>query len=221
MPRMSGSFPVFDAVAEFVIGALRPARALDVGAGAGKYGRLLAAAAPECERVAIEIEPALVAQFGLSGLYQRVHTQDLATWWREHEDENFDLVIAGDCLQHLPKSEGLDFLNAMLYRCAYLMLVAPEFVVQGALEGRRSTVHRSAWSERDLHWHDLWAWDHVRSVTFMLLRGYRGSGLALDALVRQVNEQHVPVRDYDGQGLVRPCRLRLVDHAREAVYRPR
>jgi hypothetical protein len=39
--------------------------------------------------------------------------------------------------------------------------------------------------------------------------------------VRQVNEGAWPVRDYDGQGLVRPCRLRLVDHPREVAYRPR
>ena len=218
---MSGSFPIFDAVCEHLIGAIAPARALDVGAGAGKYGRLLAAAAPNCERVALEVEAAHVERFALRELYQRVDVNDAAAWWRASPEEAFDLVIAGDCLQQMPKSEGLDLLNAMAYRCSYLLLVIPEFVLQGAVEGYLSAVHRSAWSERDLHWHDFWAWDNTRSVTLALLRGYRPAALPLDALVRQLNDANVPLRDYDGAGLVRPCRLRLVDHPREAAYRPR
>jgi hypothetical protein len=218
---MSGSFPIFDAVCEHLIGAIAPARALDIGAGAGKYGRLLANAAPACERVALEIEARHVEQFALRDLYQRVDIVDAADWWRVNHEESFDLVILGDCLQQMAKSDGLDLLNAMLYRAAYLVVVAPEFVVQGAVDGLASAVHRSAWSERDLHWHDFWAWDNARSVTLAVLRGYRSAPLALDALVRRLNDAHVPVRDYDGTTLVRPGRLRLVDHSRDAVYRPR
>ena len=218
---MPGSFPIFDAVCEHLIGAIAPARALDVGAGAGKYGRLLADAAPACERVAIEVEAAHAERFGLHELYQRVEVVDAADWWRHHPDESFDLVIVGDSLQQMAKFDGLDLLNAMTYRAAWLLLVVPEFVVQGAVEGFASAVHRSVWSERDLHWHDWWAWDNARSVTLALLRGYRAAATTLDALVRGLNDANVPLRDYDGGTTVRPCRLRLVDHPREAVYRPR
>lgn len=218
---MSGSFPIFDAVCERLVAAIAPARALDIGAGAGKHGRLLAAAAPACERVAIEVEAAHVERFALRGLYQRVEIADASEWWRANPEEAFDLVIAGDCLQQMPKSAGLDLLNALVYRAAFLLLVVPEFVVQGAVDGMASAVHRSAWSERDLQWHDLWAYDHARSVTLALLRGYRAASVPLDALVRQLNDAHVPVRDYDGNTVVRPARLRLVDQPREAVYRPR
>ena len=218
---MSGSFPIFDAVCQHLIAAIAPKRALDIGAGAGKYGGLLASHAPECERFAIEAEADLVERFGLRTLYHRVDAADATAWSEAHADEAFDLVIAGDCLQQMHKSAGLDLLNALVYRSSYMLLVAPEFVVQGAVDGKQSAVHRSAWSERDLHWHDLWAWDNTRSSTLMLLRGYRAAAQPLDALVRQLNEAHVPLRDYDGASLVRPCRLRLVDQGREAVYRPR
>lgn len=218
---MSGSFPIFDAVARHLIHSLAPARALDIGAGAGKYGRLLAEAAPACERVALEVEAAHVEQFALRDVYTRVEVCDAADWWRAEVEEAFDLVIAGDCLQQMPKSEGLDLINTLLYRAGFLLLVVPEFVVQGAVAGHASAVHRSAWSERDLHWHDLWAWDNCRSVTLMLLRGYRAAPAALDTLVRGLNDANVPVLDYDGTSIVRPSRLRLVDHARETVYRPR
>lgn len=221
MPRMSGSFPIFDAAAEHLIGAIAPARALDIGAGAGKYGRMLQRAAPSCERVAIELEAMHAERFALPELYQRVDVADATRWWSDHTEEAFDLVIAGDCLQQMPKSEGLDLLNAMVYRCAWALLVVPEFVVQGAAAGLASAVHRSAWSERDFDWHDLWAWENTRSVTMLLLRGYRSAGMTMDALVRRFNDAHVPLHDYDGTSLVRPGRLRLVDQPREAAYRPR
>jgi len=218
---MSGSFPVFDTACQHLIAAIAPKRALDIGAGSGKYGRLLASEAPGCERIAIEIEADHVERFGLRELYHRVDVSDATGGWQAQSEEAFDLVIAGDCLQQMPKSAGLDLLNALVYRASYLLLVVPEFVVQGAVDGRSSAVHRSVWSERDLHWHDLWAWDNTRSATLMLLRGYRAAAHPLDALVRTLNEAHVPLRDYDGASLVRPCRLRLVDHGREAVYRQR
>lgn len=218
---MSGSFPVFDAVVEQFIRWAAPQRALDIGAGAGKYGRLLRDAAPDCERVAVEVNPAHAENFALASLYQRVDVIDAAEYWRVNAEEAFDLVIVGDCLQSMAKCDGIDLLNAMTYRCGWLLVLAPEFIVQGAVDGSAASVHRSVWSERDLHWHDLWAWDNARAIGFYALRGYRPSTLDADTLVRNVNEGVVPLRDYDGQSMVRPCRLRLVEQPREVGYRPR
>lgn len=218
---MPGLPPVFDAVAEHLIARIAPSHALDVGAGDGKFGRLLRTAAPACDRSAIEIEPALVAQHGLADLYWRVETADATRWWRDNPDEIFDLVVLGDCLQQMPKSEGLDLLNAMTYRAGWILVLVPEFVVQGAVDGRSSAVHRSVWSERDFHWHDLWAWDNTRTASLFLLRGYLPSGVDIDTVVDGVHRAGVPLRDLDGLGTVRPCRLRLVDQRREVAYRPR
>ena len=216
---MPGSFPVFDAVVQQLISLLAPARALDIGTGAGKYGRMLAALAPDGHREGIEIEPTYVQAHGLSALYHRLHVADAALWWRQQPAENFDLVLVGDCLEHLPKSAGLDLLNAMVYRCGYLLLVVPEFVVQGAVGGVAAEAHLSVWSERDLHWHDLWAWDNCRATSLLLLRGYQPAPLPLEALVDQLNAADLPVRHFDGQTLVRPARLRLVAQRREVDYR--
>lgn len=200
---------------------MAPSRALDVGAGSGKYGRLLRRAASGCEVVALEADPSHPDRFALSDVYRRVEVCDAARWWRTNSEETFDLVVVGDCLQHLPKSDGQDLLNAMVYRCAWLVVLVPEFIVQGAVDGADSAVHRSVWSERDMHWHDLWAWDNTRAISLFLLRGYLPSPLSIDHLVRQINDGAVPIHDYDGESVVRPCRLRLVDHAREVAYRPR
>jgi trans-aconitate methyltransferase len=218
----SGSFPVFDRVVEHIGSIVEPASALDLGAGSGKYGRMLRQVAPGCTNVAVEIavdEPADGA--ALRPAYDRLEIADIADWWRRNPDEVFDLVIAGDCLQQLPKSAGIDLLNALVYRCAWLIVVVPEFVVQGTVDGASTAVHRSVWSERDLLWHDLWAWDNTRAVSMFLLRGYQASKLNIDQLVARVNEAQLPLLDFDGQTSVRPCRLRLTDHPRETAYRPR
>jgi SAM-dependent methyltransferase len=216
---MPGSFPVFDAVVRQLVTLLAPQRALDIGAGAGKYGRMLAELAPGCHREGIELEPRYVQAHGLDTLYHRLHVADATQWWQQHPGEDFDLVLAGDCIEHLPKSAGLDLLNAMVYRCGYLVLLAPEFIVQGAVDGVAAERHLSVWSERDLHWHDLWAWDNCRATTLLLLRGYQPAPLPLEALVDQLNAADLPVRHFDGQTLVRPARLRLVAQRREVDYR--
>lgn len=218
---MSGSFPTFDRVTEQLYRWISPGMSLDVGAGAGKHGRLVLQACPGCAVTALEVHAPYAAVAESSGLYHRLELADATTWHRDNPDETFDLVIAGDVLQTLPKSAGLDLLNAMVYRSAWLVLLLPEFVIQGALDDAVTNVHRSVWSERDLQWHDLWAWDNCRAITLAVLRGYQPSALTIDELVRRVNDGALPVLDYDGQTVVRPCRLRLEDHAREVAYRPR
>lgn len=218
---MSGSFTIFDGVVEQLISWMAPETALDVGAGAGKYGRMVSRVAPDCTTTAVEVHQDYIEQFDLRSLYARVEHADAAQWCRDNADETFDLVVAGDLLQAMPKSAGLDLINALVYRSAWLVLLLPEFVIQGALDDAVTNVHRSVWSERDLHWHDLWAWDNTRAITLALLRGYQASPLTADELVRRVNDGALPVRDFDGQTFVRNCRLRLIDHSREVAYRPR
>jgi hypothetical protein len=176
---------------------------------------------PVCERLAIEVDAGHVERFSLGSVYHQVETLDATRWWQEDPESAFDLVVIGDCLQHLPKSAGLDLLNALVYRCAWLVVLVPEFIIQGAVDGADSSVHRSVWSERDMHWHDLWAWDNARAITMFVLRGYQPSALNIDELVHRVNDAALPLKDYDGQGVVRPCRLRLVEHPREVGYRAR
>lgn len=39
--------------------------------------------------------------------------------------------------------------------------------------GVASESHLSVWRERDLLWHDLWAWANCRSMTLLVLRGFQ------------------------------------------------
>ena len=215
---MLGSLPVFDEVLETLVTWMAPTTALDIGTGSGKFAHMLRRAAPACSLSGIEVDASCIDRFALRETYPTLYQTDAARWWRDTLTCH-DLVIMGDCIEHMPKSEGLDLLNALVYRCAWLVVVAPEFIVQGAVDDKPSERHVSVWSERDLHWHDLWAWDNCRAMGLMVLRGYLPSALTLADLVQRCNEGVLPVRDFDGTTLVRPARLRLVEHTREVSYR--
>jgi hypothetical protein len=221
---MSGSFSVFDSVVAELLTWLQPSSALDVGTGAGKYGHMLTRAAPQCRRVGIEAEATYIERFGLNDIYQQVHCGSAADWQATALDSRFDLAIVGDCLTHMSKSAGQDLLNFLAYRSAYTLIVAPEFIVQSAADsaaGLPTQERRSVWSERDLGWHDLWAWDNCRTVSFFLLRGYLPSPMPLNQLVDRVNSSSLPIHEFfDRQSVVRPARLRLVSQGRETSYRP-
>lgn len=218
---VSGSFPTYDRVVRHLLQTLAPSRALDLGAGSGKYGRLLREIVPDCLTTAVEIEAATIADFQLDTLYADVVHGDAGEWVRGAVDAEFDLVVVGDCLQQMPKSRGLDLLNEIVYRSAWVLVTIPEFVRQGRVGGLDSAVHRSTWSERDFAWHDLWAWDNCRTITLVLMRGLAASARTIDEVVLDLAARPVSILDFDGTVEVRPCRLRLCDQPRESAYRPR
>ena len=83
------------------------------------------------------------------------------------------MVIIGDCIEHMPKSVGLDLLNFLTYRAQYIIVLAPEFLVQGSVDGMKSESHISVWSEYDFQWHDAWAFENALTISLFLLRGYQ------------------------------------------------
>jgi hypothetical protein len=198
---MSVSFPCFDEATRSLFSWLAPASALELAmtAGPGRYGRLLAEAAPDSSCDVLNARQPGVDWPLLSG--------------------SFDLVIAADCLNTIPKSQGMDLLNALVYRTAWLLVVVPEFLPAelGTESGERAP--QSVWSERDFHWHDRWAWDNCRTVNWILLRGHRPAAQSLEAMVQRFNEARLPVLDFDAQTVVRPAWLRMVEHPREVNYR--
>ena len=64
-------------------------------------------------------------------------------------DETYDLVVIGDCIEHMRKSEGVDLLNFLIYRCKYILIHYPDRYVQGSVDGHIHEAHISVWSEHD------------------------------------------------------------------------
>lgn len=225
---MPGSFGIFDDVVSETIRVLQPKTLLDIGAGAGKYGRMAASVSPQTKRVGIEIEPSYIEQYALNDLYHEVRQTDAATLMQTGHDEMYDLAIIGDCIEHMPKSVGLDLLNFLTYRTQYTLILSPEFCLQGSVNGVGSESHISVWSEVDFAWHDLWAFENSMAICLFLLRGYQPSTISLSQMVAKLNNAQLPVMDFYRQKTVRHAHLSIHSRLRTEVldgveqsFRPR
>jgi hypothetical protein len=151
---MPYSSAALDDVSETLIRSVSPARCLDVGPGAGKYGRLVRSIHQSADIVAVEIDAAYIEQFRLRDVYDEVLCGPASLLFDRDLDAAYDLVIIGDCLEHMRKSEGVDLLNFLAYRSKYILVVYPIRWIQGSWDGHRSEAHISVWSEADFNWLD-------------------------------------------------------------------
>jgi trans-aconitate methyltransferase len=205
---MPYSAPSFDEITKAIIQMLSPQRVLDIGCGAGKYGELVRALVPAATVIGIESEAGYIERFKLDLIYDDVRQMNAIDLITSATEEFYDLVIIGDCIEHLPKSAGLDLLNFLTYRCAYILVVCPEFDVQNAHEGVQSEAHISVWSERDFGWHDLWATAAVMNMLLFVLRGYLKATISLPDMVEKVNRLESPLYSRTGK-VIKKCQLEL------------
>jgi hypothetical protein len=149
---MPYSSSAFDQTVFTLLTLLKPASVCDIGPGAGKYAHLVAAAAKAAQfgtrTTAVEIDATYVERFNLSSLYNQVIIAD-ADELISKPVLRFDLVIIGDCLEHMRKSKGCDLINFLIYRSGYIIIIYPDKYIQDDWEGHAQEAHISAWGESD------------------------------------------------------------------------
>ncbi|MBF0627504.1 MAG: class I SAM-dependent methyltransferase [Magnetococcales bacterium] len=206
---MPDSFKVFDVMVTELVRKMKPTTFLDIGCGYGKYGMILRSEMPSCVRVGVEVEPQYVSRFRLDLLYNEIRVIDAASLVRGDNNQNFDLVVIGDCIEHMPKSQGIDLLNFLTYRSKCIVVLAPEFMTQNNLNGVDSEAHISVWSRADFAWHDAWAHEYSCLINLFMLRGYQQPVNTFVQIVQDLNLGHVPVMNFDGTQPVRAVDLTL------------
>lgn len=85
------------------ISELRPSSFLDIGPGAGKYGKLVREHSPSTIRHAVEIWAPYIKQFNLEQLYHKVYVCDARIFF----SYKYDLVVFGDILEHMTREEAV------------------------------------------------------------------------------------------------------------------
>lgn len=178
MPYSSNAF---DYWVSTMIALLQPATVLDIGPGAGKYGKIIRevglAEDFTSHITAIEIDKTYVKEFQLHDIYDTVVVGD-ALDLIEKPQSRFELVMIGDCIEHLRKSAGLDLLNFLIYRSGYICVVYPDRFVQDDWEGHAAEAHISTWSMADFSdWdvlHHSWSGMHM-----FLIKGYQPSRMII------------------------------------------
>lgn len=114
---------------------------LDIGAGDGKFGKMIKKLNPKARVVAVEPDQGLP----LKG-YDKIYNIYASNLIDMEPDFRTDIVIMGDVIEHLKKSEALDVLDFLLYRCKYLIVKFPFCYIQ---YGNLLERHRSLWFFED------------------------------------------------------------------------
>ncbi len=139
-----------------ILSKIKVERFLDIGAGNGKYGALVQQTHPNSHRIGLEIEEAYIQTYGLQHYYQELWCMSVEDLISAKPNEDYDLIIFGDTIEHLRKSVGIDLLNFLIYHTKYLLVLFPEQLLQGAWEGHQQEAHISVWTNNDFS-----AFDHV------------------------------------------------------------
>lgn len=145
---MPYSSDVFDDLVQKIFDYIAPKKFLDIGSGAGKYITMMRRVIPESYIVAIEIESKYISQFDLTSIANEVRCME-AVEQIKNVDENYDLAVFGDSIEHMRKSDGMDLLHFLVYRTNFILVVYPNRYIQNSVDGVVSEAHLSVWSEQD------------------------------------------------------------------------
>jgi hypothetical protein len=152
---MPFSASVFDNIAKEIIQLCDPDTVLEIGPGMGKYGRLLldieASRGRPIHKTCVEVDNEQVIQrFGLSAIYDEIINEDAAKLIRGYPSLTADIVIAADVIEHLTKSEGIDLIEYLQYRCRHIFLIIPIDWVAFEYSDHTRESHISIWRPEDI-----------------------------------------------------------------------
>ena len=122
---------------------------LDIGCGAGKYAELVGRVRPAAAVYGVEVDADYIARFSLENKYVKIFHQDVMQFIETHRDLFWDIVICGDVIEHLRKSDGIDLLNFLVYRSREIIVVWPVHFIQRSWEGHAWESHMSIWEAGD------------------------------------------------------------------------
>lgn len=147
---LGGSSEIFnDQILKIVVGT-NSTSILELGCGQGKLGRLLQSANSLVNLSTVQkmFDADDTNKLRNRG-YKDVFDRDIIEFYREGFDENYDLVVALDVIEHFLYSDILSIIDFSLYRCRYMVLVWPSAHPQTATSHAFDR-HRSSFELRDL-----------------------------------------------------------------------
>jgi hypothetical protein len=122
---------------------------LDVGAGAGKFGKMVKQILPNAYILGIEINRDYVDKYKLREKYDGIMCFEAVQYLMNHPSDGWDGIILGDFLEHLPKSQGVDLVNFLVYRCKLMIIIYPIERIQNGYQGYGHEAHISIWGKSD------------------------------------------------------------------------
>lgn len=147
---LGSSSDIFNACIQQVISLVQPKNILELGCGQGKFGEVLKHTGQEAKITAVQKvfsdnDIPLLTSKG----YRQVIDRDILDYYREGFDENYDLIVAIDVIEHFLISDVMSIIHFSLYRANYLLLVWPSEHPQSASTNAFDR-HRSSFNLKDV-----------------------------------------------------------------------
>lgn len=214
MEQIGYSWPTFDQLTQHLVKSINPGKILDIGAGGGKYGRLLRKVVPDCRFTALECDEE-THPFLIENGYDDIISGVSDTLY-ERSGDSYDTIILGDVIEHMRHSHGRDLLEFLNYRSRYIIISTPECMPMSSASYFES--HNSVWRPDSFMWHDFWAHQQCGIMHFYLLRGHLDwNAPRLDSLVNSANASSLfntrasNEREATDEKLLQPVNLTLHD----------
>lgn len=147
---MPYSSKAFDQVLVDHIHRLKPARILDVGVGSGKHSELIRNSGYTGILDGIEPTESYIKEFDLSNKYNTIFPVTLQEFIKTEYKFQYDVAIFGDVLEHLFRSEAIDYIDYFLYKCKWLLIAWPNNMAQDDYGGNHHEIHKSNFTINDL-----------------------------------------------------------------------
>lgn len=179
---MPYSVNTLDRYVDNTVRELRPLRVLDIGAGAGKMANIVRersiADSFNCHITGYEIFRIWITKYNLKWLYHDIINENILEIFKKPE-VRYDLAMFGDSLEHFRKSDGIDIIHFLVYRCAYIMIITPERYIQDVAKGNIFEAHLSSWSSKDFSEFETVTISGIHEegfkLNFFLIRGFAPS----------------------------------------------
>lgn len=149
---MPHSAKTFDHILTEHIKKLNPNTILDVGAGSGKYGKL-------CKDIGFTnidcLEPTAnyITDYNLQDIYKTIYPYNVLEFITHKHKFQYDVVIFGDVLEHLFRSQVIDILDYFLYKSKWIIVIWPNNMPQDDYGNNPYEIHKSNFTINDLSQH--------------------------------------------------------------------
>lgn len=170
---MPYSSDIFDSRVKQIIEASNYLSFLDIGCGEGKYHRLIKDVKPQASIMGIEAHEPYVKQFKLQQKYDDLIVADAHRHLLSQPNFTTECAILGDVIEHMPKSQGIDVINYLVYRTKLILVIYPHRYVQFA-HGRTPAIeaHISVWCKDDFAAFD-YIYEEDEFMRLVAIKGYQ------------------------------------------------
>ena len=170
MPYSSSKF---DEIIFEVLKSIKPQSFLDIGSGAGKYGKMIKKINSKIHSIAVEISKTYIKKFKLKSIYDEVwNISALNLIKPKYYNTEFDTIMIGDVIEHLKKSDGINLLNFLIYRCKWIILEFPYKYLQNSVNNKFFEAHISVWSKSDFESFERTTVYNLKKQRLVVLKGY-------------------------------------------------